>query len=101
MAEGMTVLRNTGAIAYIGCTNGAWLGGPELLKFFFKALAPGEKTLGDMWLYMLQTYYMNRIPPDPTQPANEVNTESYAYIVEPWHLCLFGDPSLRVGGIPS
>ena len=97
MAEGMTVLRKTGAIAYIGNTHGGWLGGPELLKFFFEAV-PCEKTLGNMWSYMLKMYNQKYIPPDPAQPMSQV--DNYAYIVEPWHLCLFGDPSLRVGGIP-
>ena len=100
LAEGMTVLRRTGAIAYIGNTHGSWEGGAELLKFFFESLAH-DKTLGDMWLEMLERYNLKYKPPFPARPAKEVSNEDYAMILEPWHLGLFGDPSLRVGGIPS
>jgi hypothetical protein len=111
MAEGMTVEQRkdksgkirengTGAIAYIGNTITGWEEGPELLEYFSEVLAT-KKILGDIWLHMLNVYYRSHKPPAPDKQANQQDLNEYFRILGPWHLGLFGDPSLRVGGIPS
>jgi hypothetical protein len=102
MAEGMTVMRETGAIAYVGSVTTGQYPNLELLKFFFQAIPvpAGCETLGKMWLHMLQTYYSEsgHVPPNPSAAAKAVT--DLIFFVEPWKLHLFGDPSLRVLGIP-
>jgi hypothetical protein len=115
MAEGMLVQRmikdsngniigGTGSIAYIGSTIGGWTSTNKALLIFFEKM-PEYKMLGELWLEMYKTYYKKYIPPNPDTPANKVDQDNdpngYYYIVTIWHLCLFGDPSLRLGGISS
>ena len=89
LAEEFLVKRGTGAISYIGCTSKGEYGGEDLDKYFFEAYSVGWKppTLGYMWNYALSEWMDN---------------------VDPWHyyafhhmhkVMLFGDPSLRVGGV--
>ena len=89
LAEEFLVKRDTGAISYIGCTSKGEYGGEDLDKYFFEAYSIGWKppTLGYMWNYALSEWMDN---------------------VDPWHyyafihmhkVMLFGDPSLRVGGV--
>jgi len=88
-AEEFLVKRDSGGIAYIGCTFVEEHGGNDLDKYFFEAYDVGWKppTLGYMWNYALSEWMDN---------------------VDPWHyyafihmhkVMLFGDPSLRVGGV--
>jgi hypothetical protein len=96
MAEEMTVKRDTGAIAYIGSVTTGGYYALDLLESFSKALA-GRKILGDMWQYMLKTYYQKHNPPNQWATMSE---DEIGYFLQPWRYQLFGDPSLRVGGIP-
>jgi hypothetical protein len=105
MAEQMTVMQDTGAIAYAGST--IISGGDfELLEPFFET-ATTSNTLGDMWLHMLVSYYTNkRVPPpwntamnSPWGPDGATGERAYGPIVNPWFFHLFGDPSLRIQGI--
>lgn len=85
-----------GAIGYIGCVTGSQEWELDLNKFFFEALIRDQKTMGDMWNYMFQRYYETR-----TFPEN-IDTPDWTVVAEfhqPWKFFLFGDPSLRIGGI--
>ena len=95
-AETITVKIPTGAIGYIGCITGSQEWEVDLNKYFFEALTNNQNTLGDMWNYMLRKYYETR-----TFPKN-INIPDWTIVAEyhqPWKFFLFGDPSLRVGGI--
>jgi len=94
MAEEMTVKRETGAVAYIGSVTTGHVG-EALLQLFLKSVSAGRETLGDMWLGMLNEYYRQHVPPNPSTAANKLGFE-VTYFLEPWRFHLFGDPSLRV-----
>ncbi len=96
MAEEMTMSKDTGAIAYMGSTITGNSPAPDLLKLFFKAFQDGKNILGDMWFYMVQEHYKKYAPPK----KGDVTVQDVYCYLEPWRLPLFGDPSLRVGGIP-
>ena len=96
MAEGMTMVKDKGAIAYMGSTITGNDPAPDLLILFFEAFHKGNKKLGDMWRYMVQENYKKWAPPKP----GETTVKNIYYYLEPWRIPLFGDPSLRVGGIP-
>lgn len=97
LGENITVQRATGAIGYVGCITGAQPFGIDLDKFFFEALALGHRTLGGMWNYMVQKYYEVHVPPLKIEKPDWTKV---AEVHQPWKFYLFGDPSLRVGGIP-
>ena len=91
MAEEFLVKRDEGGIAYIGATSYYEYGGENLDKYFFEAYSVGWKppTLGYMWNYALREWMQNIDPLDH-------------YAFQHRHkVMLFGDPSLRVGGISS
>lgn len=98
IGEYMTVKYKTGAIAYIGCLTGAQPYSFDLNKFFFEAFHLGYKTLGEMWKYMLEKYYATHIPPLIVNPPD---WRKVAEFHQPWKFIVFGDPSLRIGGIEN
>jgi len=98
IGEYLTVKYNTGAIGYVGCATGAQPWSRDLSKFFFEAYRYGQEFLGGMWNYMIQKFYETRV-----LPAVITNPDwtKVAEFHQPWKFILFGDPSLRVGGIHS
>jgi hypothetical protein len=95
---------STGAIAYLGERSGGQVTSRDLDRFFFEAYYSGGSTvvLGNMWRYMIYMYYnyhnlaaSNTWWRDPSQWG-----VGHAFD-EPQKLILFGDPSLRVGGVGS
>lgn len=88
-AEEFLVKRDTGGIAYIGCTFKQEYGGDDLDYYFFEGVAVGEESwmLGSLWNYAL-TKWLDNVEP----------WYYYAYI-HMHKIMLFGDPSLRVGGV--
>jgi hypothetical protein len=93
MAEEFLVKKHSGAIAYIGTTCKLEHGGKSLTKYFFDAYKKISKPplLGDMWKYA-QTEFAKT---DALQGMN-----GYFAFIHIHKVTLFGDPSLRVGGIP-
>lgn len=85
-----------GAIGYVGCVTGSQPMSIDLDKAFFESLTYSAKTLGSMWNFMVNRYY--QIHPDPGNlgAANWVVTATFH---QPWKFFLFGDPSLRLGGV--
>lgn len=88
----------TGVVGYIGCVTGSQPFGIDLDKFFFEARGHGRNTLGAMWDYMVRRYY--EVHPDPGV-VNPPDWTKVAKFHQPWKFHLFGDPSLRIGGISS
>jgi hypothetical protein len=96
LGEALTVKHDTGAIGYIGCVTGAQSWSVDLNKFFFEAYRYGHEFLGNMWNHMIQRYYKTHVLP------SVLSTPDWTKVAEfhqPWKFILFGDPSLRVGGI--
>jgi hypothetical protein len=97
-AEEMLVNRSTGGVGYIGCVTGAQAGlSDDLDKSFFATLSWGQDILGDMWKYMVIFYYL--MHPDP----GSIGTANWGVVAkfhQPWKFHLFGDPSLRIDGVP-
>jgi hypothetical protein len=95
MAEEFLVKRKSGAIAYIGTTSKIEHGGKSLTQYFFDAYKKMSKlkglALGEMWKYA-QTEFAKT---DALQGMN-----GYFAFIHIHKVMLFGDPSLRVGGVP-
>jgi len=96
MAEHFLVRHDTGAIGYIGCVTGAQPFCLDLDTYFFESYKYQWKTLGDMWNYMVRRYYQTHVPPATVNPADWTKVADFH---QPWKFHLFGDPSLRVGGV--
>ncbi|WP_165394741.1 C25 family cysteine peptidase [Methanofollis fontis] len=96
----ITVKRTDGAIGYIGCAVGAQPYSTDLNRYFFERYqySAGHLTLGQMWAYMVSEYYEQHDLPETVDP---VNWHIVAEAHQPWKFHLFGDPSLRVGGVSS
>ncbi|MCD4655165.1 hypothetical protein K8T06_14685 [bacterium] len=96
IGEALTVKYDTGAIGYVGCATGAQPWSFDLNKFFFEAYRYGHEFLGGMWNYMIQKFYETHVLPAV------ISTPDWTKVAEfhqPWKFLLFGDPSLRIGGI--
>jgi len=91
LAEEFLVRHRQGAVAYVGCADKMEYGGQDLDRYFFEAYSVGWKPpkLGYMW------YYAQR------QWLDNVDLRSYYAYIHMHKMMLFGDPSLRVGGISS
>jgi hypothetical protein len=94
MAEEFLVKRKTGAVAYIGTTSKIEHGGKSLTQYFFDAYKKMSKVktpaLGELWKYA-QTEFAKT---DALQGMN-----GYFAFIHIHKVMMFGDPSLRVGGI--
>ncbi|CAA6807423.1 MAG: Peptidase C25 gingipain (Fragment) [uncultured Thiotrichaceae bacterium] len=93
MAEGFLVKHKYGAVAYMGSVAKGEHGGAALQKYFIEFFARQMEwhKLGDIWANAMRKFIDNEALPGMGF--------YYAYL----HLhkvILFGDPSLRVGGIP-
>lgn len=98
IGEELIVKTVNGAIGYVGCATGAQPWSRDLNKYFFEAYRYGQEFLGGMWNYMIQKYYETHVLPAI------ITTPDWTKVAEfhqPWKFILFGDPSLRVGGIQS
>ena len=96
LGEHITVKHQIGAIAYVGCVTGAQPWSIDLGKYFVEAIKHGHRTLGGMWNYMVQKYYEIHVPSLVVDPPDWTKVAEFH---QPWKFFLFGDPSLRIGGI--
>ncbi len=98
MAEGFLVKKDTGTIAYIGSYTGAQGGSQYLDKYFFAAYAASKKppTLGFLWNSAVKRYIDNDFHINFNSTHDWVPAAMYHHIQK---YMLFGDPSLRVGGV--
>lgn len=99
MMKFMLVQTTGGAVAYIGAITGAQF--PALFDLntaFFEAVASGNATVGEAWNSAIRRYYvLNQFQESYT------NADWYvlAQFRQPWIFLLFGDPSLRIGGVAA
>ncbi|MDU9049259.1 MAG: C25 family cysteine peptidase [Candidatus Electrothrix sp. Rat3] len=100
MAEEFLVKQESGGIGYIGAYTGTQGGSQYLMNYFFEGYTHSQRPqpLGFLWNYAVERYIDNDFHID-------FNTESIWYPQSLFHhiqkYMLFGDPSLRVGGISS
>lgn len=106
-AEFLTVSDSQrGAIAYFAATYATQRPSYDLGRFFLEAYTPG-KLLGQMWQEAVRKYYREHVA-GKVAPSKEPFRGTEIWSWEPWDLyymiqkfVLFGDPSLRVGGLPK
>lgn len=100
MAEEFLVKRNTGAVAYIGAYTGTQGGSQPLDKYLFEGyrymMHPAK--LGYMWNYALRRYIANNFHIDFSTDCDWCPSAMWSHVQK---YMLFGDPSLRVGGIST
>jgi hypothetical protein len=87
-----------GVVTYIGSVTIAQMGATvNLNEYFFNGIALEEPTVGDAWNFAIRKYY----------PSDRFHTEPgdiggmLWMFHQPWKYMLFGDPSLRIGGVRS
>ncbi len=97
-AEDVLVDRATGFVAYVGCVTGSQPWSFDLDKLFFEARDYGWDTVGGMWNHAIRRYYQVYPPPANVNPPDWTVVATFH---QAWKFHLFGDPSLRVGGVSS
>jgi hypothetical protein len=95
MAEEFLVKRHAGAIAYIGAVSKFEYGGKTLGQYFTEAYRdlPKPPTLGAMWKQALTRFT------DRELGGGVIGMGPYYAFIHVHKVMLFGDPSLRVGGL--
>jgi hypothetical protein len=95
MAEAFLVRRDNGAIAYLGVTHKMEHGGDPLGRYFFEAYRdlPKPPTLGSMWRRALNQFVANDLG------GGTIGMGPYYAFIHAHKVMMFGDPSLRVGGL--
>lgn len=94
MAEHFLVKRSSGGVAYIGCASkaehGAWIAANRGLAHYFADSYYAGTTLGGMWRYAMSRFITDEVIPEAM---------GWYRFIHIHKMMLFGDPSLRVGGI--
>ena len=104
-----------GAIAYYACSRASQEPSYDLGKWLFEAYTHGHRLIGDMWREAVTNYYNEhaaKTVPEWRYEKIKINEDEtrterirYWYPVAKFFMfqkfVLFGDPSLRVGGIPG
>jgi hypothetical protein len=85
-----------GFVAYIGSVTLGQMGPAiNLNEFFFNGIAGGESTVGGAWNSAIRKFYQSdRFAAEP----GDIGGMLWAFH-QPWKYMLFGDPSLRIGGV--
>ena len=85
-----------GVVVYIGSVTIAQMGPTiNLNEFFFNGIAGGEPTVSDAWNFAFRKYYQtDRFRAEPADIGGMLWG-----LYQPWKYMLFGDPSLRIGGV--
>ncbi len=98
MAKELVVENQTGAVAYIGGDMTTQYPSYEMDILFYDSLNHGAVTLGDMWKYMVTRFY--QIHPALAR-IDRPDWYQVAIFQQPWKFQLYGDPSLRIQGVPG
>ena len=98
MAEQFLVKSDAGAIAYIGAYTGTQTGSQILDRYLFEGYRFSLKppALGYLWNYAVRRYIDNDFHIDFATSSDWVPHAMFHHIQK---YMLFGDPSLRVGGV--
>ncbi len=101
-----------GAIVYYGANTGMQSPGEDHGTWFFEAFTKGYRLAGDMWKYAVSTYTAEHAIHAIT-PHEYTDTSGFPGTADIWDwtplarfhqtfkYTLFGDPTLRVGGVPG
>lgn len=101
-----------GAIIYYGANTGMQSPGEDHGTWFFEAFTKGYRLAGDMWKYAVTTYVREH-DIHAVAPAEYTDTSGFPGTAVVWDwtrladfhqtfkYTLFGDPTLRVGGVPG
>ena len=98
LAEHFLVKGLQGGIAFIGAYTGTQGESHILAKDFFSAYASGIDVLGDAWNKALEKF-ANNVIANLGYPGNSWRTAARYHHIH--KMLLFGDPSLRMGGLLS
>ena len=95
MAEEFLVKHDAGAVAYIGAAHKFEHGGKPLGRYLFEMYRDLSKPpiLGDMWGSALTRFVHNELK------GGTIGMGPYYAFIHAHKVMLFGDPSLRVGGL--
>lgn len=96
LAEHFLVKGAMGGIAFIGSYTGTQGGAPKLTKYFFEAYGSGITILGDLWNAAIRKYIVDDINQLGYIGHSWYTSATYHHIHK---MLLFGDPSLRLGGV--
>jgi hypothetical protein len=96
LAEHFLVKNRTGGIAFIGSYTGTQGDTHTLAKYFFEAYASGIVVLGDLWNAAVSKFVILVIN-NLGYPGHSWYTAARYHHIQ--KMLLFGDPSLRVGGL--
>ncbi|UCC67263.1 MAG: hypothetical protein JSV79_09000, partial [Armatimonadota bacterium] len=95
MAEHFLVDSMSGAVGFIGAHSGTNVAGPDLCRLFPEAWDRGHRRLGDMWNDALTRFINTYLYAEHTYAKDSFQSHHiHKYL-------LFGDPSLRLGGVPA
>ncbi len=95
MAERWLVFGLNGGVGFLGSHSGTNDASHPYIKLFIGAWQAGHHTLGDMWKYAVTHFVQQYLH------TNHAFSRSPFQSHHIHKFCLFGDPSLRVGGIPA
>lgn len=98
LAEHFLVKNTVGGIAFIGSYTGTQGDSHTLAKFFFEKYAAGADILGDAWNGAISKFVSNVINGLAFPGTSWYTAAQYHHIHK---MLLFGDPSLRLGGVHS
>ncbi len=97
MMEFSLVQIPNGEVVYVGAVTGAQF--PMMFdvnKFFFEGIARAGPRAGDAWNYAIRKYYQVHKFEQEYDHADWVVLADFHQM---WKFMLFGDPSLRIGGV--
>jgi hypothetical protein len=93
------VQSENGVIVYVGAVTGAQFPAMfDVNKLFFEGIVQAGPRAGDAWNYAVRKYY--QVHAFETE-YDHVDWYVLAEFHQMWKFMLFGDPSLRIGGVDS
>jgi hypothetical protein len=93
------VQSENGVVIYLGAVTGAQF--PMMFdvnKFFFEGIVQAGPRAGDAWNYAIRKYYQIHTFEKEYDHADWIVLADFHQM---WKFMLFGDPSLRIGGVAS
>jgi hypothetical protein len=93
------VQSENGVVLYLGAVTGAQF--PEMFdvnKFFFEGIIQDGPRAGDAWNYAIRKYYQVHTFEKEYDHADWTVLADFHQV---WKFMLFGDPSLRIGGVAA
>ncbi|MGB7539837.1 MAG: C25 family cysteine peptidase [Anaerolineales bacterium] len=99
MMEFSLVQTPNGVVVYVGAVTGAQFPAMfDVNRLFFEGIVHAGPRAGDAWNYAIRKYY--QIHTFETE-YNHADWYILAVFHQMWKFMLFGDPSLRIGGVPA